>query len=631
MRLSGRRLSVSVVTVALAASSAATASAAGGQTSAAPPTASALGVFAGHTMDGSPMPCTTRSDGIRVCVGNESGVGKPDYRLASFDGTPLATYVTLPAAAAPAHGYPLVVESHGWGDPPTGPGDHQYGGPSPLQWARQGYAVLQMAARGWGNSCGKLASRLVDPAACANGFIHMDDYRYEARDVEHAVGLLVDEGFADPDRIGVMGESYGAGVSLELATLNNRVMLPDGKLVPWRSPDGTPLHIAAAAPFATWSDLVYALAPNGRTFDDSVTSPTADLSPIGVMKTSIMSGLFLVGTESGYIAAPGVDPQANITAWYVAILAGEPYTLPIDHALLRQASEYHSPYYLLGGDYRMRREAPAPLLISNGFTDDVFPADEALRYYNLERRLYPHDPISLFFGDVGHQRADNKPADDAQLQPRVEAFFNHYVKGSAPAPALGVTAMTQSCPVSTKSAGPFHAATWAALHPTAVTYRSASVRTLLSVSGSPLVGKTFDPVFGGLACTTAPSTGQGPGVASYSLPVARGNGYTLLGAPTVTADLTVTGTTSSAYLAERLLDVNPATKTETLVARGLYRIDPKHPDGRQTFQLHPAGWHFAAGHVAKLELLGEDAPYSRPANGVYSVSVSNLELTLPTH
>jgi hypothetical protein len=103
----------------------------------------------------------------------------------------------------------------------------------------------------------------------------------------------------------------------------------------------------------------------------------------------------------------------------------------------------------------------------------------------------------------------------------------------------------------------------------------------------------------------------------------------LLGSPTVTADLKETGI--NGYVCERLLDVNPTTKTETLVARGIYRLAPKSPDGTQTFQLHPAAWHFAAGHVPELELLGEDAPYSRPANGVYSISVSHLSLRLPVH
>jgi len=49
------------------------------------------------------------------------------------------------------------------------------------------------------------------------------------------------------------------------------------------------------------------------------------------------------------------------------------------------------------------------------------------------------------------------------------------------------------------------------------------------------------------------------------------------------------------------------------------------------FQLHPGAWHFATGHVPKLELLGQDSPYLRPSNGVFSISVSNLALRLPVH
>ena len=73
---------------------------------------------------------------------------------------------------------------------------------------------------------------------------------------------------------------------------------------------------------------------------------------------------------------------------------------------------------MLDGAYGYAREAPAPLLIANGFTDDLFPVDEALRYYNLERSLYPSDPVSLFDGDFGHMRAQNKPGDEALLSTR---------------------------------------------------------------------------------------------------------------------------------------------------------------------------------------------------------------------
>jgi dienelactone hydrolase len=566
-----------------------------------------------------------------VCHGDESGLGRADLRLKSFDGTPLALYVTLPSAGASGvhHHYPLVVQSHGWGVPPSGPGDTQYGGPTADQWARDGYVVLQLAARGWGDSCGSARSRLVNVAACAKGYIHLDDYRYEARDVQYAVGLLVDEGIVDPNRIGVTGESYGAGVSLELATLKDRMMLPNGRLVLWRSPHGRPLHIAAAATFAGWSDLVYSLVPNGRTLDSQVTSAKADLTPVGVEKASIDGGLYAVGLTSGYYAPPGANAQADLTRWYGSLTAGEPYNTSADQSLLQQIARYHSPYYLLGGAYGTRHEPPAPLLLANGFTDDIFPVDEALRYYNLERSLYSSDPIALLEFDGGHMRGQNKPADTALLPPRIKAFFDHYLKGTRPQPTLGVTALTQTCPKIAPSAGPYHTATWAALHPGEVDYTSKPTQTILSTSGNQTISKTFDPVFGGGACATVPATDQGSGVATYRLPAATGSGYTLLGSPTVVADLNVTG--KFAYIAARLLDVNPATGTETLVARGVYRIDSNAPDALQVFQLHPGAWHFAAGHVPKLELLGQDSPYLRPSNGVFTISVSNLQLRLPVH
>jgi hypothetical protein len=43
-----------------------------------------------------------------------------------------------------------------------------------------------------------------------------------------------------------------------------------------------------------------------------------------------------------------------------------------------------------------------------------------------------------------------------------------------------------------------------------------------------------------------------------------------------------------------------------------------------------AGWKIAAGHVPKLELLGQDAPYARPSSGSgFTVDVSRLRVELP--
>ena len=601
----------------------------------APATASAAvrSVFTGHTVSGAGIPCSTQSDGTRVCFGTyDNGTGNTDLRLASFDGTPLSVYVTLPPA--PTSGsdgpYPLIVQSHGWGEPTTGPDDSQYYGPTGDAWAKEGYAVVQLVARGFGDSCGTPASRLVAPTACQNGYIRLDDERYEAHDAQYAVGLLVDEGIADPNRIGATGESYGGGVSLELATLKDRVMDTNGALTPWTSPAGVPLHIAAAAPVIPWSDLDYSLLPNGHGLDYTLAGPSTDISPLGVEKQSFVTGLYAEGSENGYYAPAGTNSDADLTSWYADLNAGEAYDGNTqDEALAAQIAEYHSPYYLLDGAYFSSVEAPSPLLIANGFTDDLFPVDEAVRYYNFDHTLYPSDPISLFDGDFGHQPANNKPDDLALLSGRIQSFFDYYLKGSGSQPQPSATATIETCPASQPSGGPYSAPTWAALHPGEVDYSSSAAQTISSAAGDPTISKTIDPIAGGGACATASATDQGAGVATYRLAPSTGSGYTLLGSPTVIADLAVTG--QYPFIAARLWDVDPSTNTETLVARGVYRINSSAPDGLQVFQLHPGAWHFAAGHIPKLELLGQDSPYVRTSNGQFSISVSNLQLRLPVH
>ncbi|WP_314964468.1 hypothetical protein, partial [Bradyrhizobium cosmicum] len=72
---------------------------------------------------------------------------------------------------------------------------------------------------------------------------------------------------------------------------------------------------------------------------------------------------------------------------------------------------------------------PAPLLISNGWTDDIFPADEAIRFYNRTRTEHPSADISLFFLDYGHQRGQNKEADVDVLHSHQDKFLAHYLTG----------------------------------------------------------------------------------------------------------------------------------------------------------------------------------------------------------
>src|SRR3954452_3803518 len=179
-------------------------------------------------------------DGVRFCPGTVA------TRVATFDGIPLDADVALPATGD--SGLPLVVISHGWGQSKVGFVEVRPGAP-------RGYAVLAFSARGFGDSCGSATSRAADAVGCAQGWVHLDDVHYEARDVQYLAGLLADEGIVDPQRIGATGISYGGGVSLELAALRDRIVGTDGTLAPWTSPAGTPMRIAAAVPEIPWSDL----------------------------------------------------------------------------------------------------------------------------------------------------------------------------------------------------------------------------------------------------------------------------------------------------------------------------------------------------------------------------------------
>jgi fermentation-respiration switch protein FrsA (DUF1100 family) len=569
-------------------------------------------------------PCQARQDGVRFCPTTDGAAGQTVDGVPSFDGVPLDVDVTLPPGGGSGP-YPTIVMLHGYGgektdfesSDPNGDGSVTYHYNNDY-FARHGYAVVNYTARGFGHSCGGGPGGY-HSGPCGQGYIRLADTRYEARDTQYLLGLLVDQKVAKPNALAVTGISYGGGQSLELAYLDDRIRRPDGQFAPWKSPKGRSLSIAAAWPRWPWSDLVDSLLPNGRFLDTEVAPPGQSLEPIGIPIASYVAGLYALGKSSGYYcgdapaSAPCTNPDADLTGDFALVNAGEPPT-PMAEARLAEIHAHHQAYGLPG--------TPAPLLIENGWTDDLFPPEQAIRIYN---QVGGASPVSLQLGDLGHSRGSNKPTVNQAFNQQGTAFFDHYLRGVDGGPAAGsVTAYTQTCPAGEPDGGPYTAPTYAGLHTGTLSFGSAATQ-VVTAGGDPTTSAQLDPIGGTTDACKVVSPAPALGTATYSY--TTGSGFTMLGLPTVTATIQTVG--DFGELDSMLFDVAP-DGSERLVTRGSYRLTDGQ-SGQVAFQLHGNGYAFAPGHTAKLVLLGSDAPYLRPSNDLaFAVQVSGLSVSLPT-
>lgn len=588
-------------------------------------------VFPAAAAHATPAPfghqCTTQSDGTRFCPTTDLGPGQTADGVPTFDGVPLDVDVTLPPSSFGDGPFPTIVLIHGWGGDktsfessnPNGDGSVTYHYNNAF-FAERGYAVVNYTARGFGHSCGGGATGY-HSGACGRGYIRLADTRYEARDTQYLLGLLVDEGIANGSALGVTGISYGGGQSMELAFLKNRIRLPDGSFAPWTSPAGTPLQIAAAWPRWPWSDLADALTPNGRFVYPQVAPPLQSTNPLGIEIQTYVSGLYAEGKNTGYYcgdapaSSPCTNPDADLNTDFAVVNAGEPYGSNAQ-TIIDEIYAHHQAYGISG--------TPSPLLIENGWTDDLFPPEQALRVYQAVRSATPGNIVNLQLGDLGHSRGSNKPTVNRPFNDQGAAFFDALLRsiGQAPPPDQA-TAYTQTCPASAPDGGPYKASNFDKLATGQVKFGSAAPQTV-DAAGDPTTSAAFDPIANSDACKSI-TPQPVAGVATYST---TSNGFTMLGLPTVTATISTTG--DYGELDSQLFDVAPGG-SERLISRGAYRLT-NNQSGTITFQLHGNGYTFPAGDTVKLVLLGRDAPYLRASNNTgFTVSVSKVSVTLPTH
>ena len=156
-----------------------------------------------------------------------------------------------------------------------------------------------------------------------------------------------------------------------------------------------------------------------------------------------------------------------------------------------------------------------------------------------------------------------------------------------------------------------------------MTFGSNLSQAFNSGGGNQSVAAQFDPIGGTSAACKTVSTTSEPNTASYKHDF--NNGFTMLGMPTIRANIQTTG--QFGEIAARLWDLLPNGQ-QRLISRGVYSLR-KNQTGPIVFQLHGNGYHFAKGDTVELQLLGRDAPYYQPSNSVFSVEVSSLSVALP--
>ncbi len=126
----------------------------------------------------------------------------------SSDGLKISGYLTLPSSAEKKENLPCVILVHGG---PKGPRDY-WGFDGEVQFlSDRGYAVLQPNFR----SSGGFGKAFLNAGDKQWGKLMQDDITW-------GVKYLIEKGIADPDRVGIMGGSYGG-----YATLAGLAFTPD--------------------------------------------------------------------------------------------------------------------------------------------------------------------------------------------------------------------------------------------------------------------------------------------------------------------------------------------------------------------------------------------------------------------
>jgi hypothetical protein len=583
-------------------------------------------------------------------------------QVPSFDGSKLDVDLTKPAPDT-GSSHPLILMFHGFGnnkhewESTSDQGD----GADKWHWnshwfAQYGYYVITYTARGFRDDGPTDTYQPETPSFSSvdlpSGTLHLKSREFEIRDSQWLAALVAQAYPAvDPARLAVTGGSYGGGESWLQASQST-----------WDFPhsqdaDLPVLHLQVAVPKYPWTDLAYALAPNGHgggpshsdLYESSQGDPSSDTgdgNPFGAEKISFITGLSALGAsrgvfEAGTTTTPSEEGPISIPVWQARGALGEPYDVagaedPVIRQLRRGLTEFRSSYYQDEGWQDQQTSRKVAVFSIQGWTDDLFEAIESFRQFKYLKRLDPQWPVELALGDVGHSRAQNKPETWRRLNAHAWRWLQRNINGSHDQ-VTTVSSEPTICGNDSAAAANAAAEQVTARSPEGLSAGELAIHysrgdSLNETSGaSDPNGPATDPTVGDAISSEPCRTSPGPATGAYSavsaqLPRSR----TYLGLGFVEVPYTLVGTTAT--LNARVWDVAPDGKT-LLVTRGTYRLDfPAYDALTGTLRLPLFGnhWDLYPGHSVRLDLSAVDAPYLRPSDLPAQITFEPPTLHLPT-
>ncbi|HSY15640.1 MAG TPA: CocE/NonD family hydrolase [Jatrophihabitantaceae bacterium] len=266
-------------------------------------------------------------------------------------GAHLAAELIAPKGSGP---FPLLVMPAAWG---AGASQYAIVG---ARLAADGYLVVAYAQRGFGGSTG-----LIDFAGSAT-----------VSDVGSVISWALANARVQPSQVGVLGISYGAGVSL-LAAANDP-------------------RIKAVVAMSAWADLAGALYPNR----------TVSIQALAALDEAATTA----GTPDGDVRRLGTDFADHQGAAGVALL------------------EAMSPSRSAVTDVTAINKNHTAVMIANGFEDSIFPPSQLISFFD---QLSTPKRMQLAAGDhTGPEAAGVLGQPDPTWDDAI-AWLDHYLRGKA--------------------------------------------------------------------------------------------------------------------------------------------------------------------------------------------------------